>query len=172
MSYSSFAFRMGAGFAGDVNRTHPATIEPVNTAASAPPLGYGLACVIDTATQGVRQMAAGDTGVTVIYGITVRPFPRQGLPQASMGAPESFNTGAPPANGVLDVLRAGYIMVPVNGTPVKGAQANCWVAATSGSHTQGGWEVGSTGGSTIAPVGAIFQGGADEHGICELMFNI
>ena len=24
----AFPFRMGAGFAGDVNRTHPATIEP------------------------------------------------------------------------------------------------------------------------------------------------
>ena len=25
----AFTFRMGAGFAGDVNRTHPASIEPV-----------------------------------------------------------------------------------------------------------------------------------------------
>lgn len=168
----AFQFRMGAGFAGDVNRSHPMSIEPVKIDAAAPPLGYGLAVVVDPTTQGVRQMAAGDTALTDIYGIAVRPFPSQGNTLADGSAP--FGGGTPPASGAMDVLRSGYIMVPIVGTPVKGAAVNVWVAATGGGHVQGGFEAATSGGNTITLSASTttFQGGVDSNGIGEVIFHV
>jgi hypothetical protein len=170
----AFTYRMGAGFAGDVNRTHPFSVEPCLIDAAAPPLGYGLAVLVDPTTNGVRQMAAGDSGGTYIYGVTVRPYPTQ---QQSGGMSSAFGSVAPPVSGVIDVAKIAYIMVPIvntGGTPAaKGGAVFVWVAASGGGHLQGGFETAATGGSTIALPNymATFNGPADASGIGELVFG-
>jgi hypothetical protein len=162
----AFPFRMGAGFAGDVNRTHPASIEACLIDAAAPPLGYGYA-VLPGASNGVRQLAAGDQGTTYIYGVTVRPYPVQ---QSNGGMSAPFGNAIPPISGVIDILKTGYIMVPIVGAVVKGGAVYVWAAASGGGHTQGGFEAGATGGSTIAlPNTYTFNGPADANGIGELV---
>jgi hypothetical protein len=165
----AFQFRMGAGFAGDVNRTHPASIEPCLIDASAPPTYFGQPVVIDPTTQGGRPIVAGDSALTSIYGVTVRPYPAQSSSVAFGGV------GAAPASGVMDVLRSGYIMVPVSGsvTPVKGGTVYVWYAASTGTHVQGGLEASATGGSTFAlDSHTTWNGGSDANGTAELAFNI
>lgn len=170
---AAFQFRMGAGFPGDVNRTHPASIEPALIDASAPPTAYGQAVLVDATTQGVRPFAAGDTAVTVAYGVTVRPYPTQQSSGSNFGA-ASFGAATPPASGVTDVLRLGYIMgtVPVGQAPVKGGAVYVWCAASSGAHVQGGFEASATGGSTAALANATFNGSPDANGNVEIVFNI
>lgn len=170
----AFQYRMGAGFPGDVNRTHPASIEPTLIDSSAPPLGYGLAVVVDPTTQGVRQMAAGDSSLDAIYGITVRPFPTQQSSASNFGA-IGIGAATPPTSGVMDVLRSGYIMSVLSGStqPVKGGRVYVWVAASSGAHIQGGFEAAATGGSTIElDEKTYFNGPADASGVVEVSFNI
>jgi hypothetical protein len=170
----AFQYRMGAGFPGDVNRTHPASIEPTLIDSNSPPLGYGLAVVVDPTTQGVRQMAAGDSTLDAIYGITVRPFPTQQSSASNYGA-IGIGSATPPTSGVMDVLRSGYIMGQLSGAtqPVKGGRVYVWVAASSGGHIQGGFEAAATGGSTIQlDEKTYFNGPADASGVVEVSFNI
>lgn len=170
----AFTYRMGAGFVGDINRSHPFSAEPCLIDAAAPPLGYGLAVLADPTTNGVRQLAAGDAGGVYIYGVTVRPFPTQ---QQSGGMSSAFGSVAPPVSGVIDTLKHGYIMVPIvntGGAPAaKGGAVFVWAAASGGGHLQGGFETAATGGSTIALPNyvATFNGPADASGIGELAFN-
>lgn len=165
----AFTYRMGAGFPGDVNRTHPFSVEPALQDPTNPILGYGFACVVNTAANSVRQMAAGDTALTAVYGILARPYPTQ---QQSGGMSSPFGQQVPPATGVVDVLKQGYVMVPIVGQPTKGGAVFVWVAASSGSHVQGGFEAAATGGSTIALGARItFNGPPDANGIGELIFN-
>jgi hypothetical protein len=174
----AFSYRMGAGFAGDVNRTHPASIEPnVNApAGSNPMVFYGQAGVYNTVGQ-MRSVIAGDTALTAIAGIAVRQFPvQQSTASAAFGEADlstGYNSVISPANA-LDILKSGYIMVPVNGTPVKGGAVYVWIAASTGSHVQGGFEAASTGGSTItlAEGQTYYNSGPDANGICELAFNL
>jgi hypothetical protein len=173
MSFTAFPFRMGAGFAGTVNRLHPATIEPALNDPDAPVLGYGLAVMVDGTNNSVRQMAPGDDGATAVYGISCRPYPFQ---QSTGGAAAAFGAATPPEDQPVDVLRAGYILMPTVGAPVKGGQVYIWVAADSGDHVQGGAEVADDGANTIALTGAgsvaKFNGPADANGVAEVMFNI
>lgn len=171
---SAFQFRMGAGFAGTVTRMHPTSIEPVLIDASAPPLGFGLAVVGDPTTSGVRQMAAGDTALTDIYGVTVRSFPGQDPGSAGVFGASAIGAGTPPISGNFDVMRAGYILVPVVGAAKKFGALNVWIAATGGGHLQGGFESGSTGGSTFAITStkSTFNGAPDANGIVEIALNV
>jgi hypothetical protein len=177
----AFPFRMGAGFAGDVNRTHPCDIVPHLNDPTNPVLGYGLACVYTTSGNTVRTMESGDTGLSHIDGIVVRPFPQQEstAPQpyggsGTVGTPFG-DPGTPPSGQPVDVLKSGLIIVPVVGSPVLGGPVFVWVAASGAGHTQGGFETGSTGGSTIAlsTDGRIyFNGPPDANGLTELAFNL
>ena len=174
----AFPFRMGAGFAGDVNRTHPATIEP-NVNDTVNPLSFfGQATVYTTSSGKCRTLISSDTALTAIAGIVVRQFPtQQATASSNWGEADlstAYNTVLSPANA-LDVLKSGYIMVPVVGTPVKGGAVYVWVAASTGNHVQGGFEAAATGGSTIQLTGqnlTYFNSGPDAFGICELAFNI
>lgn len=172
----AFPFRMGAGFAGDVNRTHPATIEPVVTSATVPPTAFGQACLVDTATNTVRAMAAGDTALTTVYGVLVRPYPFQQVSATNYGAAPFGSAGGPGPSALADVLRSGYIMVQIPAAqasvPTKNGAAFVWVAVNSGQHVQGNFEAQATGGSTAALANATFNGPADATGVVELMFNI
>lgn len=169
----AYNYRMPAGFAGDVNRTHPASIEPVLWDQTNPPTFTGQAVVVDATSHNVRACGVvDDSALTDIYGIAVRVYPIQ---QATGGMSSAFGAGAPPVNQPGDVLKSGYIMVPVSnaGIPFKGGQVFVWAKPNSGGHVQGGFEVAATGGSTIAlPVNACtWNGGPDANGVAELIFR-
>ena len=181
----AITYRMRAGFLGEVNRSHPAGIEPCLIDASAPPTAYGQAVVVDATTQGVRPLVAGDSGLTGVYGFTVRPFPTQAASSAvgfggtqAEGGAISAASPTPPTSGSTDVLRSGYIIAKLNtgATAVKGAGVFIWVAATSGDHIQGGLESAASAGNTIALTDAgsvaTFNGGADANGLVEIAFNV
>jgi hypothetical protein len=173
----AFSFRMGAGFPGEVTRSHPSgTIEANRISPTAPVLGFGLACIFDPATASVRQAAAGDTALLDIYGIAVRFYPGQAnVPPSGQYGAQPFNVVVPPPlNQPLDVLRQGYILVQAFGTPRKGDPVFLWIAASGGGHVQGGFEIAASTTNTI-PVGGsktTWASGPDANGIAELAFNI
>jgi hypothetical protein len=155
---------------------HPsATIEPALANVALPPTGYGQAAMVNVADGTIRAMAAGDTTVTDVYGITVRPFPFQQsvTGPGSVYGSTGFGTTAPPP-GEIDILRQGYIMVPVNGATVKGGAVFVWVAATAAPHVQGGFEAAATAGSTAAlsSLKTTFNGTPDANGLVELAYNV
>lgn len=164
----SYPFRCPAGFAGDLNRAHPASVEPGYIDVSNPPAFYGLAVLVNRTTNSIRGMAAGDTGVLRIYGINLREYPVQQLSGGAQAAPGAI---AAPISGPISVCRDGYVMVKVNGAVTKDGLVYVWVAASSGAHVQGGFEAAATGGSTAAIVNAVYNGPADANGICEVIVN-
>jgi hypothetical protein len=163
----AFKFRMGAGFAGTINRAG-AKVEPCLINASTPPTLFGQPVIVDT--NGARPVVTD----TAIDGITVRPWPSQQPKTANdFGDTGALGTAqAPPVTGHIDVLRSGYIMVKVVGTPVKGGTVYVWNAATSGAHIQGGFEAVSGSTATITLGKTYFNGGPDANGVVELAFNI
>lgn len=171
----AFTFRMGAGFQGDVNRTHPASIEPALIAASSPPTAYGQPVLVDATTQGVRPFAAGDQSDTVAagYGLTVRPYPSQQSSGSNFGE-ANIGAAVPPATGVIDVLRAGYIMVnlPFGGSPKKGDPVYVWSKASTGGHILGTCEAAASATNTTRLLNATFNGTPDANGNVEVAFNI
>jgi len=167
----AFTYRMGAGFAGDIARFPRAIVEPCyispNTAV---PLQPGLAVVVDTSVNGVRVLQSSDSALTSIYGVVVRVYPTQ---QTTGGMSASFGAANVPGP-IVDILRFGYIMVPIVGAVTKGQAVNVWIAAASGSHIQGGFESASSGGNTItlSSTRTTFNGPADTLGIGELIFEV
>lgn len=174
-SASAFPYRMGAGFQGDVNRTHPVDIEANKMDASAPPTFYGQPVLMAATGNGVRAVDASDDAITNIYGVTARPYPisqGSGGPSASFGAATIPTT--PGAAPIVDVMRNGLIMVKVpasQGTgAVKGGPVYIWTAASSGEHIVGGFEVTNTPGSVAAldPNFYTFNGPGDADGNIEI----
>lgn len=169
---TSFTFRMGAGVPGDVNRGHPASIQPCLIDPSAPPTAYGQAVVVDATSEGVRPLVAGDSGLTEIWGVTVRPYPLQQASNSNFSGAAPYGSITPPTLQPIDVLRGGYVMVSVVGAPNKGGTVYIWYAASSGSHVQGGFEASNTGGSTLALDSSYqWNSPADPNGIAELICN-
>jgi hypothetical protein len=168
----SFLYRMGAGSPGDITRYEHAKIEPVAIDGANPVLSFGLAGVYDrTATNGVRSVTGTDTAID---GFVVRPYPTQVSSGTNYGA-APFGVGAAPATGIADLLKSGYMLAKLGGTQaaVKGGVVNIWIAASSGTHVQGGVEAAATGGSTIAlSANGYFNGPADAGGIVEIAYNI
>ena len=169
---NSFKYRMGAGIPGDVNRSHPASIEPNFNDATNPVVSAGLACLVNSAKNGVRQVAAGDTGVTKIYGVTVRAYPTQDKGTAYDFGGQAQGLEPLPAGQNVDVLRSGYINAPIVGTPGKNDPVYVWVAAASGAHIQGGFEASASGGNTAAIANAFFNGAPDSNGYGEIVVNV
>ncbi len=166
----AFTFRMGAGFAGDVNRTHPCNITP-ELIGAAPPTAYGQAVKVEAAG-GVRPWTTGDASGAA-FGITVRPFPFQQSSASNFGA-AAIGAATPPTNGAIDILRSGFIMVnlPFGGTPIKGGTVYVRVAATSGNHIIGAFEAAADGANNVALTNCVFNGGSDASGNVEIAFNI
>ena len=162
----AYGYRCPAGYAGDINRAHPFSVEPVMQNASTPVLQPGMAVIIDTATNTGRQAAAGDTALTRIYGIAAREYPVQ---QTSGGPTANIGVATLPTNRPMSVLRSGYQLVYCNGTPTKDGVVYLWIAASSGNHVQGAFEASATGGSTIAVANAKWNGPGDSAGIAELV---
>ena len=172
----AFTFRMGAGFAGEVNRTHPVDILAELIDAAAPPTAYGQAVLVAAANAGVRPFTTGDASQAG-YGVTVRPFPTQQASSATLGAPATIGAATPPTTGIIDVMRRGYIMVslPSIGTqaaPVKGSAVYVRVAAVATTHTPGDFESAADGGNNVLLTNATFNGAPDANGVVEIAFNI
>jgi hypothetical protein len=168
---AAFGFRMGAGFPGDVNRTHPANIEPAMADVEIPPTAFGQGLIVAADGQALRPMVTGDAA-QALYGVSVRPFPYQQSSATNFGA-TAFGAATPPP-GVIDALRSGYIMtsIPVGQAPIKGGPVYVWVAASAGAHVMGGFEAVASGANTVLISNAQFNGAPDSSGNVELMFNI
>jgi hypothetical protein len=165
----AFTYRMGAGNPGDVNRAHPASILPGLMDVTNPIAFYGNPVLINTAANSYRQILPGDTAVTKIAGVLVRPYPTQ---QTTGGMAAAFGTAVPPVTGVVDVINLGFVMVKVNNfattNVTKGGAVFVWVAASSGAHVQGGFESVANGANTIAITNALYNGPSDANGVAEL----
>ena len=172
----AFQYHMGAGFYGDVNRTHPFTVEPGLLDPTNPPLYYGQACVIDATSKKVRRILSTDTALSDLWGFAVRPFPFQdGGTAGAFGAQSLGGFTSVITNQPIDVLRSGYIMNYVNGAPGKGDSVYIWIAATSGANNQGFPTTSTTGGSVIEITGndkTAFNGPPDANGCGEVIFNV
>lgn len=174
-SDAAFAFRMGAGFPGDITRTHPVSIEPVDQS-NTPVANYGFPCVIAAdGTNGVRQLTAADNALTTIYGVVVRPFPQQQATSAGNFGGQGFNQAvAPSSQGPLDVMRLGYILVqlPTDSPQVaKGGPVFIWTAASAGTHVIGGFEGVTPAGNgfALAPTRYMYNGPQDANSVAELV---
>ena len=184
----AFTFRMGNGFAGSVNRSHPASIIPMMKDATTPPTFFGQPVLINTSAGTARGIIdtdrTGGTGtisgggaipITDIFGIVVRPYPFQGvLPgtQNYAGVP-SFYTGGLP-DGAVDILISGFIMVPTVGSPSNGSKVWIWTAATASPHVLGGFEASDPSGNGLGLTWdkTTFASPVDANGIAELRINV
>lgn len=172
----AFTYRMGGGIAGDVNRTHPASIEPDINDATNPTTFYGQACVYNQSADGtIRTVLASDTSLTSIAGITVRPYPIQQATDSLNYGQANIGSASISPVGPIDILKSGYMTVSVVGNPVKGNPVYVWVAASTGNHVQGGFEAASSSGNTIELTTqgqTYFNSQADASGNCEIAFNM
>ena len=175
----AFPFRMGAGFAGAVNTSHPASIRGFLKDPTNPPTLFGQAVAINPSTNAVRSYIASDsTTPTDVFGVIVRPYPFQGAtaPTASYAGTGTTWGGGQLPDGAVDVLLSGFIMVSVVGNCTNGSQAFVWDAASQSSpyHIQSGWEAStpSSNGFAVTFDKTQFASPPDANGIAELRFNV
>jgi hypothetical protein len=171
----SFLAQSPTGFIGRLTRTVPAPkVFPYLQDGTNPVASFGLACLQTAST--VRGMLAGDTAVTSIFGITVGNFPFQQQSTNNYGSATIGGLIACPTSGVLDVMKSGAMMVYCNSAQAPTANLTSgvyvWIAATSGTHIQGGFETAANSTNTIGPLpNAYFNGPGDSTGAIELTFN-
>lgn len=177
-SASSFPFRMGAGFPGDITRTHPVDVFPelIDSADSTPPTAYGQAVLLAATNKGVRPFVAGDTAVVDVYGVTVRPFPAQ---QTTGGMSATFGSAVPPTSGEIDILRRGTIIVQVPlldiASVVKGGAVFVRCQNSPGANDPVAGFKGQADGGNTAALNSFryqFNGTPDASGFVELMVKI
>ena len=108
---SAYLTRMPAGIPGDVSRKEGATIESSLVGSKTIPYGAFVKLVSGK----LEPLAASDTAA-VIYGLAVRPYPKQ---SDAVG----FGVASAPAGSLCDVLRSGYMTVKLaSGTAARGGQ--------------------------------------------------
>jgi hypothetical protein len=170
---TAFTFRMNAGFAGEVNRGHPASIQPCLVDPTNPPTAYGQPVLVAPASQGVRVLAAGDQALTDIWGVTARPYPIQQATTSQQYGAVPYGSVAPPLAQPIDVVRSGYVMVSVVGSPVKGGAVYIWTAAPAGAHVTGGFEAVAPAGNGMALLATKYAWNSppDASGVAELIIN-
>ena len=166
----AYGYRMPAGFPGDINRMHPASVVPGMPNVTTPPRLIGDPVKVDTATNSYRGFAAGDqhdSNLTSLHGVTVRSYPTQ---QSTGGMASAFGTAVPQAGVPLDFLVSGFIMVkiPAGQTVTKNGAVFVWCSASTGAHVLGGFEGALDAGDTVAISNARFTGPADADGIVEI----
>lgn len=166
---AAITYRMGAGYPGDVNRAHPASIVPRLQDGANPARLYGDPVMFGAANN-VRCFNAGDTAQTKIRGVVVRPA---SISQTTGGMSASFGTGVPPQSAVaIDVIEDGHVMVKCNntgaGAPVLGGAVFVWCAASAGNDVQGGFRAAVSAGNTAAIANAEWAGPPDSNGFAEL----
>lgn len=164
----SIGYRMNAGFAGDVNRMHPASIVPRLMDAANPIRLYGDPCTLG-ASNSVRGFGAGDAALTRIRGVLVRPA----IAQINTGGmTQTIGGGTPPQSAApVDIIEDGHVMVKCNnvgaGAPVLGGAVYVWFAASAGSDVQGGFRAAANA-SAILIGNAEWASPPDANGIAEL----
>lgn len=170
---TAFPYRMGAGSAGEVTRTHPASILPYKNDVTAPVMGYGFPCFFNGAANDVRGVAAGDASATAVQlaGFVARPYPHQSGSAVTPLSTVGYGGGSPDIGNIVDVLQTGSILVPTNGSPNLGAPVYIWAAASAAPHVQGGAEAAAAAGNTLLVAGAYFNGPPDSAGICEIVIR-
>lgn len=169
----SYQYRMPAGFPGDVNRMHPASIVAGLLDSTLPFLGYGQIAMFGDGTTGAvnsyRPLVPADGSATPIRaaGAIVRPYPTQ---QMSGGPTAAISEGAPPTSGVGDFLESGFILVKGRaGMNVrKGGLVHVRVAATSGPAIRGEFQAAADGTNTVTLANARYNGPADPSGNVEI----
>lgn len=115
---SAYLTRMPAGIPGDVSRKEGATIESSLVGSKTIPYGAFVKLVSGK----LEPLAASDTAA-VIYGLAVRPYPKQ---SDAVG----FGAASAPAGSLCDVLRSGYMTVKLaSGTAARGGQVYARVTA-------------------------------------------
>lgn len=167
----AFTFRMGSGFSGDVNRVHPFAVLPRVQHATLPVLKPGQAVLYDASTNTAKRVGAGDTAVTKIQGVSVRSYPISNHSSSAFGAPSTIGTADLPTTGIIDVAEDAFMFVQIPtdaAAPTLGGAVFVWVAANSGTHVQGGFEVAASAGNTAAITNAFWQGGKDASSVAEL----
>jgi hypothetical protein len=174
----SFTYRMGAGFPGDVNRTHPAAIEATLLLAADPDFfAFGQMGILsaNNSFQPITTAQASDSVVLLPWGALVRSFPAQAQNAGSFGA-DPIGGAIPPITGVVDVLRNGLIMAKLNAgvaAPKKGSPVYLWAAATSGNHVLGGYETAASAGNTVKlDPRYVYNGPPDANGVVEIAVNV
>jgi hypothetical protein len=168
----AFKFRMGAGFPGDINRTHPFNVVGGLPNVTSPPTFYGQPCIRES--DGTwRAFTAADGALINIDGVTVRPYPAQPSDASNYGA-VGIGAAALQTGQVIDICIMGFIMVKVNGANNPQGQTHIWTAASAGAHVLGGFEAAATGGSTadITWPKTRYFSAPDADGVAELAFNI
>lgn len=165
---ASILSRMAVGIAGDVSRPSP-TVESMLIDSGTPPTAYGQ--FVKLVSGKLRPATlAGD--VSILAGLTVRPFPSPNQSLASQG----MGPGTPPSSGPLDVMRRGYMTVLAKGASAVAKGAAVYLCTTAGGSFALGDIVGSaspgSGSAGTAIPGASFQGPADANGNVEIAFNL
>jgi len=174
----AFTYRMGAGFAGTVSRTHPASIAPYLKDATNPPTFFGQPVIVNTSANTVRAVLDSDRsgGATNVFGVVCRPYPFQGVTAPTnnyAGTGTTWGTSQLP-DGAVDILLSGFILVATQGTPTLGGSVYIWTAAASGNHITGGWEATNPSGNGFGVswgMSTLFNSPVDSNGVAELKFN-
>lgn len=161
----AYVTRVPAGFAGSVSRSDSLTIEQELIDSATPPTAYGQA--VKVVSGKIQPLASGDAG-TVAYGWLVRPYPAQ-------SSSNGLGVATPPSSGICDVLKRGFMTVPLKlGTAAKAGQV--YVVTTAGGTVAVGDIVTSAspagGGTAVAITNTFFVGPADANGIVEIAFKI
>jgi hypothetical protein len=146
---TAYIDRMPAGWPGDVTRPAGLVLEPAVVGATAVP--YGAPVKI---SGGKVVLLEEDDTAADLYGFATRSYPSQG--------------GAVPVAGALgpgslcDVLRSGYLLVPLAaGTAALGGAVYVRLGDIEAASAEGN-----------VPIGATFLGEADASGNVEICFNI
>lgn len=165
---ASILSRMSVGIAGDVSRPS-ATVESMLIDSGAPPTRFGQFVKL---VSGKLQPATLAGDVSILAGLSVRPFPSPNPAGTSQG----MGAGSPPASGILDVMRRGYMTVVAKGTGAITKGSAVYLCTTAGGAMALGDIVvaaspGSSAAGTAVP-GATFQGPADAQGNVEIAFNL
>jgi len=164
----SILSRMSVGVAGDVSRPS-ATVESMLIDSGTPITAFGQFCKLVSGK--VRPATlAGD--VSILAGLTVRPYPS---PNQSLAA-QGLGAGTPAASGIIDVMRRGYMTVVAKGAGAVTKGAAVYLCTTAGGvYALGDIVASATPGSGSAGTaipGASFQGPADANGNVEIAYNL
>lgn len=177
---AAFTYRAGAGSPGEVNRTHPVSINAYMPDATHPNDLFGQPAIIDATSHRPRKYGTGEANTTGAspWGVSVRPFPFQQPTAATAGAPATFNTGTPPSNQPIDLCRSGYILVQLGNGSITGAVLGgpvfIWCATSAGNDVLGSFTTTTTAGSVAAldTNRFYYHGVQDASGIVEVSFNV
>lgn len=157
--------RAPAGFPGRISRSDSLTVEQEIIDSNTPPTIYGG--FVKLVSGKLQPIASADPAGA--YDLLVNPYPTQSSTTGLGSSP------TPPTSGIADVLKRGYMTVPLKlGTAAKGGQV--YVVTTAGGSVAVGDIVTSAapagGGTGVAVTNCFFTGPADSGGIVELSKNI